>query len=140
LQEGIAAFAANMLDSLAVLDEQPAKVSAGLRKSAMLTLERLVREPSAQEAALLGAFPHAAGQFHHDLCELAPHIPIPSLLKALLNPKSLHGRTHWPQASVARSRFAPTLATRLWDLRVAGVPQMRKWVRRLSNVARRPKV
>lgn len=133
LQEGIKAFSANMLDSLGVLDEPPARVSAGLRKSALLTLERLIRRPAAQEAALLGAFPHAAGQFHHDLSELAPRLPMPSLLNALLSPKALDGRTHWPQASIARSTFAPRLAARLWDLRVAGIPRLRKWLRRVSQ-------
>jgi len=131
LQEGINAFSANMIDSLAVLDEHPTRVIAGLRKSALLTLGRLIRRPEAQEAALLGAFPHAAGQFHHDLSELAPHIPIQSLLSALLSPKALYGRTHWPQASIARSTLGPMLAARLWDLRVAGVPRMRKWFRRV---------
>jgi hypothetical protein len=134
LQEGINAFSANMLDALAVLDEPPTTVIAGLRKSALLTLERLVRRPSAAEAGLLGAFPHAAGQFHHDLCELAPRLSIPSLLNSLLNPKAFDGRTHWPQASIARSPFAPTLAARLWDVRVAGIPRLRKLFRRRSQL------
>ena len=133
LQEGINAFTANMLDALAVLDEPAPKVIAGLRKSALLTLERLIQRPSPEEAALLGAFPHAAGQFHHDLSELAPRIPMPSVLKGLLSPKSLDGRTHWAQASIARSAFAPALLPRLWDFRVTGGPRLRKWLRRLSK-------
>jgi hypothetical protein len=133
LQEGINAFCANMLDSLAVLDEDPARVIAAQRKSALVTLERLIRRPAEQEAALLGAFPHAAGQFHHDLSELAPHLPIASLLSALLSPKTLDGRTHWPQASIARSTFVPALAARLWDVRVTGIPRLRKWFRRVSQ-------
>ncbi|MFL6602490.1 MAG: HAD family hydrolase [Steroidobacteraceae bacterium] len=137
LQEGINAFSANMLDSLAVLEEPATKVIAGLRKSALLTLERLIHQPSPEEAALLGAFPHAAGQFHHDLSELAPRLPIPSLLRGLLSPKALDGRTHWAQASMARSAFAPRPLTRLWDLRVTGGPRLRKWFRGLSQ--RRPR-
>jgi hypothetical protein len=133
LQEGINAFTANMLDALAVLDEPAPKVIAGLRKSALLTLERLIQRPSPEEAALLGAFPHAAGQFHHDLSELAPRIPMPSVLRGLLSPKSLDGRTHWAQASMARSAFAPALLPRLWDFRVTGGPRLRKWLRRLSK-------
>jgi hypothetical protein len=133
LQEGINAFSANMLDALAVLDEEPTTVIAGLRKSALLTLERLVHRPSAAEAGLLGAFPHAAGQFHQDLSELAPPPSTLSLLNALLSPKALDGRTHWPQASIARSPFAPALVARLWDVRVTGVPRLRKWFRRRSQ-------
>jgi predicted HAD superfamily hydrolase len=130
LQDGINAFSTDMLDALAVLDEQPTRVIAGVRQSALLTLERLVRRPSAAEAALLGTFPHAAGQFHHDLSELAPNLSILSLLNALLSPKALDGRTHWPQASIVRSPFAPTLTARLWDVRVTGIPRLRKWFRR----------
>jgi predicted HAD superfamily hydrolase len=140
LQEGINAFAANMLDSLPVLDEPGARVIAGLRRSALSALERLIRRPSAEEAALLGAFPHAAGQFHHDLTELAPDLPLPLLLNGLLSPKALDGRTHWPQASIARSTFAPRVAAGLWDVRVAGVPRLRKWLRRVSQRGSRARV
>jgi predicted HAD superfamily hydrolase len=133
LQEGINSFSATMLDALSVLDEPPARLSAGLRQSALLAMRRLVRQPTAAEAAVLGSFPHAAGQFHQDLSELAPHIPVRAVLQALLSPAFLSGRTHWPQASIVRSAPAPQLTARLWDLRCEGIPRLKRWFRRASQ-------
>ena len=133
LQDGINAFAAEMIDSLGVLDEQAVKVTAVLRQSGTLAVGRLVQHPDAHEAAVLGAFPHASGQFHQDLGELAPRISLSSVLSSLLNPVALRGKTHWPQASIARSTPAPKLVGRLWDLRVDGMPRLRKWLRRAHD-------
>jgi FMN phosphatase YigB (HAD superfamily) len=129
LQDGINAFAAEMLDALQVLDEMPARVVAGLRRGALPAVQRLVCRPSLEEAAVLGTFPHAAGQFHQDLTELAPHISIATVLQALWSPAALRGRTHWPQASISRSTPAPRLAGKLWDMRVDGIPRMKRWLR-----------
>lgn len=140
LTDGINAFCANMIDSLGVLNEEPLRVIGGLRRAALLSMQRLVSRPTPAEAMLLGTFPHAAGQFHQDTCELAPPLPISSLLRAFLNPAALLARTHWPQASIARSTPVPELAARLWELRVEGIPRLKKRLWRMSRFDSRTEV
>ena len=127
LQDGVLAFSLNMLDAMEMLDET--SLVTTMRRSSVRVMRRLVRNPSAAEAALLGSFPHAAGQFHGDQSELAPRLPLPVMLRGLLRPAALDNRTHWQQASIARSSPSPKLALRLWGARVEGVPRMKRWFR-----------
>jgi sulfur carrier protein ThiS len=136
-QEGVLSFSLNMLDAMEMFDGTPlvaamldeTSLVAAMRKSSVRVMRRLVRNPSAAEAALLGSFPHAAGQFHGDQSELAPRLPLPLMLRGLLRPAALDNRTHWQQASIARSSPSPKLALRLWGARVEGVPRMKRWFR-----------
>jgi hypothetical protein len=65
--------------------------------------------------------------------DLAPRLPIRSILKGFLRPATLDKFTHWHQGSLVRSlpgfRWVPSL----WRARVTGVPRVKAWLR--SSIA-----
>jgi hypothetical protein len=133
---GIVSFSDHMLDAMPIIQYSAAEWRDAFRVSTLASTRRLVAFPSAEEATLLGSYPHSSNQFHSASSDLAPTISYGRFFLSLANPARLGHIGHWREGSIARSIALPRLALRLWQFRLGLGLRIRRLIR-LDTTTRR---
>ena len=100
-QEAIERYALTLADALPRQGFDPDPLVEALRRYGAEAYATLWRAPSAAEASVYGAFPHAADAAHSVFREMAPTFPLAQAAEFLA--RGQRGGSYWPQASFRRA-------------------------------------
>jgi FMN phosphatase YigB (HAD superfamily) len=135
-QEGVTAFAANLLRALRLPVTDPALLGDALREVGAAAFDRMVHRPSADEAEIFGSVQQSRDQAHLVSHDIAPRVGFGVVCLAAIGQLGPLRRVgDWPIGSLRRSvriKAAGAILLHLLELRRRSVTSAKRYFRNLS--------